>query len=92
MYTQLIRNNEHIIEQIGESEMRRFLDLLAVQRNPDYLDFLVSLCECNGAPITSNQNVICKSLLNENGPYRNTLLTTRSVDGDSYEVCVRCLQ
>lgn len=48
MYTELVRDNNKIVHAIGEEEMLAFVNLLKVDKQPDYLDFLSVLCECEG--------------------------------------------
>ena len=40
-----------------------FLDLLENSRNADYVKFLMALCACNGEAVASNQEMICRILL-----------------------------
>ena len=65
MYTELVRDNNKIISNMGPEEMGGFIELLKHDKNADYLEWLSVLCECEGVPIGANQSAICRGLLEE---------------------------
>ena len=66
MYIELIRDSREIIDAIGDEEVNDIIRLLRNgERNPDHLDFLSVLCECNDVAIPEQQSRITRLLLNE---------------------------
>eukprot|EP00051_Salpingoeca_urceolata_P021905 m.350050 g.350050 ORF g.350050 m.350050 type:complete len:1958 (+) comp19886_c0_seq3:2025-7898(+) len=65
MYTELVRDNQEIVHRVGRAEVTHFVDLLKTKKNPDYLDFLAALCECNGGPLGTHQNMVTEVLLGD---------------------------
>lgn len=69
MYTQLVRDNHIIVDQIAEAQIPSIVSLLSAQRekDSDLLDFLSVLCEVEGRPIEKNQTMICNLLRGSSG-------------------------
>ena len=65
MYTELVRDNNDIIMAMGEPEIKKFVDLLKVKKDPNYLNFLSAICECEENAVSTNQDRIVKLLLEE---------------------------
>eukprot|EP00050_Salpingoeca_kvevrii_P002520 m.196116 g.196116 ORF g.196116 m.196116 type:complete len:2530 (-) comp10628_c0_seq6:379-7968(-) len=65
MVTELVRDNRTVIQCMSETEMRKFIDLLAKEKNPAYLDFLSVLCTAESGPIPHNQDIISRFLLEQ---------------------------
>eukprot|EP00053_Salpingoeca_punica_P017480 m.168492 g.168492 ORF g.168492 m.168492 type:complete len:2590 (+) comp17217_c0_seq4:243-8012(+) len=65
MYIELVCDNFKVISQMKIEEIMQFIDLLRRDKNPDCLNFLCVLCECEGVPINENQNLICDALLGD---------------------------
>ena len=63
MYTELVRDNNQIVHAITDKEIMAFVELLKHDKQPQYLEFLSVLCECNGAPLPHNQEKIAHALL-----------------------------
>ena len=63
MYNELLRDNDDIIDAIGEEEIQKFVDLLKIDKNPHYLEFLAIICECNETAKIEHQKSIVKLLL-----------------------------
>jgi len=84
MYTELVKDNPIVVHSITDREMQAFVDLLRHDKDGDYLDFLSVLCEVAGGPVPSNQERICRMLLQES---QNSVYLTE-LDRDRREVMV----
>ena len=65
MYSEMILDNDDIIDAMGDAEVQVIVDLLKVKKNPLYLEILCNLCECSESAKISHQNRIVKMLLEE---------------------------
>eukprot|EP00056_Hartaetosiga_gracilis_P010415 m.153526 g.153526 ORF g.153526 m.153526 type:complete len:2653 (+) comp13309_c1_seq5:67-8025(+) len=68
MYTELVNNNQKIVDVIDDEEINRFITLLRKDKDPCYLKFLSVLCSVDDAAIGENQENICKMLLEDDHP------------------------
>ena len=62
MYTELVRDNQKIVDVIHDKEIEAFINLLRKDKDPRYLGFLATLCSVEGAADGENQEKICKML------------------------------
>ncbi|KAJ3115205.1 hypothetical protein HK100_001428, partial [Physocladia obscura] len=60
---QLIDGNPLIVQKIKESQIVSFIDLLARDRNPSYVNFLIAMCYCDGVAMPAHQLTIAERLL-----------------------------
>eukprot|EP00039_Didymoeca_costata_P001936 m.56376 g.56376 ORF g.56376 m.56376 type:complete len:2661 (+) comp11036_c1_seq1:86-8068(+) len=65
MYTELVRDNLQLVQSIGEREVRKVVDLIGKDKNPDFLAFLCVLCECDDDAMADNQELVARILLEE---------------------------
>eukprot|EP00049_Salpingoeca_infusionum_P018394 m.357042 g.357042 ORF g.357042 m.357042 type:complete len:2607 (+) comp17695_c0_seq1:174-7994(+) len=63
MLTELIRDNQKLVDLITEEEMAQIVKLLQTDKNPDYLELLSVLCSIEGVAIGENQEKVCRLLL-----------------------------
>ncbi|ORY28919.1 hypothetical protein BCR33DRAFT_724882 [Rhizoclosmatium globosum] len=92
---QLIDGNPTIVQKISSTQIESFITLLARDRNPSYVNFLIAMCWCDGVAMPSHQFDIAQKLLGpahpENGEVEDTaypihLFKTRLVGGKLLEV------
>jgi hypothetical protein len=67
LYTELVRDNKAIVDQIQEDEMRLFLSLLKRRPDPDYLAFFSVLCVVEDIAQGINQTRIAQMLTADGG-------------------------
>eukprot|EP00039_Didymoeca_costata_P011469 m.161015 g.161015 ORF g.161015 m.161015 type:complete len:2636 (+) comp15183_c0_seq1:24-7931(+) len=65
MYTELVKDNLELVECIGDREVKRVIQLIGQDKNPDFLAFLAVLCECDDNAIPEYQNKVAKLLLED---------------------------
>ena len=82
MLTELIRDNDDVIDAIREEQIEQYTRLLKSQRNPAFLDLLSVLCSVDGAAISVNQKKLTDILLVKDN------LMYRMVDGPNGEILV----
>jgi len=56
-----------LLETISEEEIGVFVTRLKEKPAPKYMQFLCILCTCEGLPLPSNQEYICRTVLEEGG-------------------------
>ena len=87
--TKLLSNNAQLLDsKISDREIETFIKLIKTTGlQAIYLNFLTALCSCLGTAVMSNQQLICKKLLEENIPL---LITTVLDDGCPTTICDAC--
>ncbi|KAI8609186.1 hypothetical protein BC830DRAFT_1233514 [Chytriomyces sp. MP71] len=60
---QLIDGNPAIVQKISKDQIDSFIKLLARDRNPSYVSFLIAMCYCDGVAMPAHQLTIAKKLL-----------------------------
>ena len=70
MTNELLRDNQTVIDLIGESEMDRVIKFLEItdKPEPDFLEFFSVLCVCGDHPNNAKQSYIGKKLLHRKDP------------------------
>ena len=58
--------NRRLLGTLKGADVEHFMQLLLQDRNPQYIDFLLSICICDDEPLPSNQELVCEQLLNLN--------------------------
>ena len=81
MYTELLKDNDKILEHMRPEDMKPFVKLLEEDKNSDYLEFLAALCVSCDVPLCDNQNEICVQLF-ENPEHTSTFLFPTRMDSD----------
>lgn len=84
MYTELVMDNNDVVEKIEDEEIQKMVDLLRQNKNPDYLDFFSVLCSVERAAIGENQAKLVKLLMGDN----DGLVYHMRLDTDRREVVV----
>ncbi|TPX76050.1 hypothetical protein CcCBS67573_g02688 [Chytriomyces confervae] len=60
---QLIDGNPSIVQKISDVQIESFISLLARDRNPSYVSFLIAMCYCDGISMPAHQLTIATKLL-----------------------------
>ncbi|KAJ3075203.1 hypothetical protein HDU98_008929 [Podochytrium sp. JEL0797] len=60
---QLIDGNPIIVQKITSDQIESFITLLARDRNPSYVHFLIAMCYCDGVSMPMHQYTIAQKLL-----------------------------
>ncbi|KAJ3028703.1 UNVERIFIED_CONTAM: hypothetical protein HDU68_001052 [Siphonaria sp. JEL0065] len=60
---QLIDGNPSIVQKISTEQIESFISLLARDRNPSYVNFLIAMCYCDGVAMPAHQYSIAQKLL-----------------------------
>ncbi|KAJ3245409.1 hypothetical protein HDU78_009282 [Chytriomyces hyalinus] len=60
---QLIDGNPSIVQKISDVQIESFINLLARDRNPSYVSFLIAMCYCDGISMPAHQLTIATKLL-----------------------------
>jgi hypothetical protein len=60
---QLISGNPLIVQSVENQQIMHFVNLIARDRNPSYVNFLIALCHCDGVAVPSHQELIARSLI-----------------------------
>ena len=68
--TEVIRaiytNNNILLEAVRASDISVFIEMIALSKQPQFVNLLEALCLCEGSPVPSNQNAIVTALFEEN--------------------------
>jgi hypothetical protein len=86
VYIELVRDSREIIDAIGDEEINDIIRILKRDKNPDYLDFLSTLCECKDVAIHEQQTRITRLLLETPGVAEASLYETRFLKGGQVEI------
>ena len=67
-YTEMIRNNKQLIQEISAEDVQDIFDNLRQQQVHDhcggrFVMLLSMLCQCNGVPVPANQNLVLNCFL-----------------------------
>ncbi len=90
VYIELLRDSRDIIDAIGNEEINDIIGMLRRgERNPDHLDFLSVLCECEDVAIHEQQTRVCSLLLDDEKIASQCLFETRFVKHGDVEVRTR---
>jgi hypothetical protein len=82
---ELFKDNFDLATNITEATMTRcFIDRLAERPVLRYIQFLGVLCECQGAPLSKNQDFIARSLISDRPDMFLPLKASKLPDGSSY--------
>ena len=65
-YLEIIRDNNEIIDAIGDAEVMHVIEALKRDKNASFLEILSAMCECNGLAKISHQDRIVRILLGQN--------------------------
>jgi hypothetical protein len=63
MYLELVRDNDEVIDAMGDVEVQLLISLLKRDKNPLFLEMLSVLCECDDTAKIGHQNRIVTLLL-----------------------------
>lgn len=63
--TEIFADNERV-DMVRDSSIDLFVELIRkAGRKPQYVDFLIVLCDCNGRSVRSNQTRVARRLLQQ---------------------------
>ncbi len=68
MYNELIRDNDDIIDAMGDTEIANVVRLVQKDKNPEFLELLSLMCECDERAKKKHQERIVNMLLESSKP------------------------
>jgi len=74
---EMFQGKRQILKRIEEEDIQRFAELLDENKDPQYIDFLATICTCDGQPLPRLQSKICEQIFNLN----SHLLPSCRIDG-----------